>query len=41
LFWYYESQQSPAETAAAALDCITNAAHAKVADQPGQYRDFL
>jgi hypothetical protein len=37
-----ESQRSPpAETAAEALDYITNVARPKVADQPGQHRDYI
>ena len=35
-----ESQRSPAETAAEALDYITNVARPKVADQPGQQQDY-
>jgi hypothetical protein len=37
-----ESQRSPAETAAEALDYITNVARPKVADQPGQHdQDYI
>jgi hypothetical protein len=35
-----ESQRSPGETAAKALDYITNVARPKVADQPGQQQDY-
>jgi hypothetical protein len=36
-----ESQRSPAETAAEALDYTMNVAHPKVVDQPGQHQDFI
>ena len=36
-----ESQRLPAETAAEALDHITNVVRPKVVDQPGRHQDFI
>jgi hypothetical protein len=36
-----ESQRSPAETAAEAVDYIINIARPKVVDQPGRHQDFI